>query len=387
MHKSGDNFPARGTRAPARTNDWLVAVLLILVAVLLFRMTDGGSTLLNDPDAAAKPPEARGELLFEERTNINIFRKVRPSVVQITNLSRRRDDETDRGWPVGTGSGFIWNSKYGYVVTCYHLVAGGDEFRVALHNRQQSEAILIGTDPDKDLAVLKIPPHPSLRDVEIGRSSELDVGWKVYAIGNPFGLEHTLSTGIISGLGRELRSAATDALIQDVIQTDADIHPGNSGGPLVDSEGRVIGMNSSEILGIGFAVPIDTINRVVPRLIRYGQIDRAGLGISMIEDHIVQRWLEKQYPDRRGVLFSDILPKSPAEQAGMRPTRFGPNAELIIGDLIVKINGEEIGETKDFLRVLDGRKAGETLTVSVWRDPEVKNLEIKLRQLHPPNDI
>ncbi len=378
----------RKERQPAGTNDWLVAVLLILVAVLLFRLTEGGSTLLNDPEAVPKPPASRGELTFDERTNVNIARQVIPAVVQITNRTPVPRDEKSGQFelPGGAGSGFIWDAQRGYVVTNYHVVQGGDRFNVTLHNNQQCEGVLVGMHPDKDLAVLKLQRHPRLQDVKIGRSNELEVGWKVYAIGSPFGLEHTLTTGIISGLKRDIYTS-TNARIIDVIQTDAAIYPGNSGGPLVDSEGRVIGINTAAYPGspgIGFAVPIDTVSRVVSKLIRYGEIDRIGLGIAMIEDHIVRRMLQGRYVTRQGVLFSDILPQSPAAEAGMIPTRLGPNAELVVGDLIVGINGENIGETADFLRLLDGRRPGDTVRLSIWRDSEAIDLEVTLAPLRPP---
>lgn len=381
----------RRLRPQSSTNDWLVAVLLILVAVLLFRLTQDGSVVLNDPEAIPKPPAARGELTFDERTNVTIARKVIPAVVQITKHSTRpRDESSDpSARQESAGSGFIWDARGGYVVTNYHVVHGGDRFDVTLHNNQQCEGILIGTDPDKDLAVLKVPPHPRMQEVQIGRSSELEVGWKVYAIGSPFGLDHTLTTGIISGLGRDIYTS-TNARIIDVIQTDAAIYPGNSGGPLVDSEGRVIGVNTAAYPGspgIGFAVPIDTVNRIVPKLIRYGAIDRVGLGIAMIEDQVVRHMQRGQYLNRSGVLFSDVLPQSPAAQAGMVPTRLGPNAELVVGDLIVGVNGEHVAETADFLRLLDGRKPGDTVRLSIWRDAENLEVEVTLQPLRPPKEI
>jgi S1-C subfamily serine protease len=363
-----------------------VAVLLILVAVLLFRMTDGGTTLLNDPNAVSKPPTARGELTSDELTNVNIARKVIPAVVQVISLSAELDQVRPDETPSGTGSGFVWDAKGGYIVTNYHVVQGADQFKVTLHNKLQCEAVLIGTEPEKDIAVLKVlAPHPRLHDVQIGRSSELELGWKVLAVGYPFGWDHTLTTGIISGLGRPIITG-TNSII-DGIQTDAAIYPGNSGGPLVDSEGRVIGMNTAvypQHSGFGFAVPIDTVNHVVPKLIRYGTIDRVGLGIAMINDTKVHELVEKQLLNRAGVLFYDVLEGSPADRAGLVATRVGPVAEVVIGDLILAINGAPTPTTTDLLRMLDSRSAGATMTVTIHRDGKTRDVEVTLERLQPP---
>ena len=196
--------------------------------------------------------------------------------------------------PQGTGSGFVWDQD-GHIVTNFHVVQEGDRANVTLNDGSTYPATIVGTTPDKDIAVLKIDAPPQkLLPLPIGQSSNLKVGQKVLAIGNPFGLDQTLTTGVISGLGREIKSVSGRP-IHDVIQTDASINPGNSGGPLLDSSGRLIGINtaiyspSGANAGIGFAVPVDTVNQIVPQLMKFGKITRPGLGISILADQIAQQ--------------------------------------------------------------------------------------------------
>src|SRR6185369_5769617 len=241
-------------------------------------------------------PVAPGQLNEAERATVELFHNAAPSVVFITSLSVRRSAFRFNltQIPRGTGSGFIWDDA-GHIVTNFHVIQGGDAARVTLADQSTWDAKLVGTAPEKDLAVLKIEaPRDRLRPIPIGTASDLQVGQHVFAIGNPFGLDHTLTTGVISALGREIESAARTP-IRDVIQTDAAINPGNSGGPLLDSSGRLIGVNtaiyspSGSSAGIGFAIPVDVVNRVVPDLIKNGRVPVPGIGIVAADEAAATR--------------------------------------------------------------------------------------------------
>ena len=250
---------------------------------------------LHDPKAVSRPVEARGDLASDEQNTIDIFRYSAPSVVYITSIALRRDFFSLNAYeiPQGTGSGFIWD-KQGRVVTNYHVISDANRLEVTLADHSTWKAVLVGAAPDRDLAVLQISaPADKLRPISIGESKNLLVGQKVYAIGNPFGLDQTLTTGIVSALGREI-SSATGRTIHDVIQPDAAINPGNSGGPLLDSAGRLIGVNtaiyspSGASSGIGFAVPVGEVNRVVPQIISKGKMIRPGLGITLANRRLTE---------------------------------------------------------------------------------------------------
>ena len=269
----GGSTPA--SHGPATTVPaWLVAVLLLAVAFLMLR--NAGFLPGISPRAASEPRTVtpRGNLASDEQSTIEIFRKASPTVVHITTLTRRRDrlslNVTEI--PEGTGTGFLYDDA-GHVVTNYHVIRSAQAAKVSLADNSSWTAKLVGYEPNKDLAVLKIDaPADRLRKIDIGSSSDLQVGQKVFAIGCPFGLDQTLTTGVISGLGREIESVG-GLPIEGVIQTDAAINPGNSGGPLLDSSGRLIGVNtmivspSGVYSGVGFAVPVDIVNMVVPELI------------------------------------------------------------------------------------------------------------------------
>jgi S1-C subfamily serine protease len=276
--------------------------------------------------------------------------------------------------------------KDGYVVTNAHVIEGAPAANVTLSDQSRWDARLVGVARDKDIAVLKIDaPAEKLLPLHVGTSENLQVGQKVFAIGNPFGLDQTLTTGIISGLGREILSV-TQRPIQGVIQTDAAVNPGNSGGPLLDSAGLVIGVNTAiysptgTSAGIGFAVPIDPIRWIVPQLIRYGKVERIGLGITIWDDAVVARMHWK------GVLVRHVQPGSPAATAGIRATEFTENRATQPGDLIVAVNSKPIRGAIDLFRVLDGFKAGDKVTVTVRRDEGDVHLPVVLSVLEePPN--
>jgi S1-C subfamily serine protease len=325
------------------------------------------------------------QLLPDERSTIEIFRRVSGAVVFITNKELvRRDwfsmDVTEV--PRGTGSGFIWD-KEGHVVTNYHVVQGSQytRYSATLADGSVHDAVLVGAEATKDIAVLRLEsPPPDVQPVAVGTSKNLLVGQKVLAIGNPFGLDQTLTTGIISALGREIRSVA-GTTIHDVIQTDASINPGNSGGPLLNSSGHVIGINtaiystSGSSAGIGFAVPMDTVNRVVPELIEFGHVKRAGLGIRRVADNHARRW------GIQGVIIQEVLHSGPADKAGLRPARVDRNGRVRIGDVIIGIDEKPVTNFDDLYLALDDRKPGETVNVVIRRGDQTLEVRLELQEL------
>ena len=338
---------------------------------------------LFDPEAAPRQAQARRkDLPADEQATIDLFRSASPAVVYITTLAVRRDSFSLNVTeiPQGTGSGFIWDDA-GHVVTNYHVISGADAAQVTLSDRSTWPAEVVGVEPDKDLAVLKIEaPRGRLHAIGLGTSKDLEVGQRVLAIGNPFGLDQTLTTGVISGLGREIQST-TRRPIQGVIQTDAAINPGNSGGPLLDSSGNLIGVNtaiyspSGAFAGIGFAVPADTVNRIVPELIRHGKVVRPGLGIGLVDDQITsQAGLE-------GALVGNVAEGSAAALAGIQPTRYDSSGRVRLGDLIVAMDGESVKDSDDLFRILDSRNVGDTVKVTVLRGEERVDLPVTLQEL------
>ena len=317
-------------------------------------------------------------LLEDERNTIDVFSENSASVVFIRNVKvqwnpwLRDNAEVQQG----TGSGFVWDRE-GHIVTNYHVVRGGERFVVTFADGTSYDAEPIGGDMSKDLAVLRVDaPRSRLNPVERGDSDELLVGQKVLAIGNPFGLDHSLTTGVISALGREIRSLANVPIV-DVIQTDASINPGNSGGPLLDSRGRLIGVNTAIInrtganVGIGFAVPVNMINRLVPQIIRTGRTRRAGLGIGILPDRTLARM------GFAGVGVREVQTGTPASQAGIEPLRQDRHGR-IFGDIIVAIDGQTIAGYDDLYKLLDRFDPGQEVTVRVLRDRE-EELEFEVR--------
>ncbi len=326
--------------------------------------------------AAAPAPEPvavtpRGDLAPIERSTVELFRNASPSVVYITRLAVR-SDPFRRNFlqiPEGTGSGFVWD-RQGHIVTNNHVIDGAGAARVTLADGSTWPAELVGTVAAKDLAVLRIrAPESALHPLPIGTSHDLVVGQSVFAIGNPFGLDHTLSTGVVSGLEREIMSQGGHP-IQGVIQTDAAINPGNSGGPLLDSAGRLIGVNtaiyspSGASAGIGFAVPVDGIARMVPQLIEHGRVIRPSLGVHLADPQMLQRL------QLSGALVLVVEPGSPAEQAGLRPTQRDGYGRLILGDVIVGVDGAPVSGPLDLYRILDRKNVGDTVRLRFRRGRE-----------------
>jgi S1-C subfamily serine protease len=356
----------------------LSAIIGALVVVGIFFITRAPQERLATQETPRKV-SPRIPISAEEQSNIDLFEKASPSVAYITSLAVERDLLSLNIFeiPQGTGSGFIWNEQ-GYVVTNFHVIQRAQAARVTLSDRSTWDAQLIGIEPDKDIAVLKITaPNVKLTSVPLGTSKGLRVGQKVFAIGNPFGLDHTLTTGVISGLGREIRSV-TERPIQGVIQTDAAINPGNSGGPLLDSSGRLIGMNTAIVspsgayAGIGFAVPVDTINRIVPQLIRSGYVKKPGLGIRVIESDFLREH------GIVGAVVADVLRDSPAHKAGIEPLHRGPAGNIDLGDIITAIDDVAVENGEDLLKVLDERQPGDKVRLTLVRGKEQRELKVQL---------
>jgi S1-C subfamily serine protease len=372
------SYPA-GTSQP---QVWLMIVLLAVVSLLFLNEARSWLADVHYQGAQPRLVAVRGELASDEQSTIALFKAVAPSVVYITSVSFQKDCFYCRALEVqqGTGSGFIWDAN-GYVVTNYHVIADTESVQVALADQSAWKARLVGSDPDLDIAVLKIDaPRHLLPPIPIGTSSDLQVGQKVFAIGNPFGFDQTLTSGIISGLGREI-TGATNRPIRGVIQTDAAINPGNSGGPLLDSAGRVIGINaailspSGAYAGIGFATPVDALNRIVPRIIRGEQIQKPRLGIIMAEDYLVRRL------GLEGALILTVTPNGAADKAGLLPTRRDEKGGLVLGDRIIAIDGEPVRSTNDLFRIIDSHKIGDTVRVTVMREDRKIEAQVKLQSL------
>ncbi len=350
-----------------------------LLAVVFARQTWLGSASLNDPRATSRTVTARGELFSDERSTINLFRQASPSVVNITTIGVERDLFTLNLYqiPQGTGSGFVWDIN-GDIITNFHVIQNADSAQVTLADQSNWKARVVGVAPDKDLAVLRIDaPANRLRPIPIGTSKDLQVGQSVYAIGNPFGLDQTLTTGVISALNREIESV-TRRPIQGVIQSDAAINPGNSGGPLLDSAGRLIGVNtaiyspSGASVGIGFAIPVDTVNRIVPELIRSGKIIRPGLGIQIADDQIAQRL------GVTGILVVDVARGSAAAKAGIQPTRRDAEGRLRLGDIITALDGKKVESPTDLYLLLEKYKIGDAVNISILRNGKTVETKVAL---------
>jgi S1-C subfamily serine protease len=358
----------------------ILVALGVLGGIVATRFGALGSTSLLAPQAGPRTVLARGELDAEEKATIDLFREASPSVVSITRVALRRDFMSNvYEIPEGSGSGFLWDDQ-GHVITNFHVIKGADSAQVALDDHTSWEARLVGAAPDKDIAVLKIDaPVSALRPLPIGTSRDLLVGQKAFAIGNPFALDRTLTTGIVSALGREIRGVG-GRMIPGMIQTDAAVNPGNSGGPLLDSAGRLIGMNtaiystSGGSAGIGFAVPVDTINTVVPQILRHGNINRAGLGVVPASD------ADAKHLGIQGVIIAAVSQSSAAERAGLRQAYLDSRGRLR-GDVIVGIDGKSIDKTDDLFRVLEGRSKGETVKVTVLRDGKRIEVPVTLQEL------
>jgi len=337
-------------------------LLIILATALMFTWIRTQS-----PPPPAMPITPAGNLAEDERSTIDLFRQSSQSVAYITTSAVEEDSVRFRAMeiPRGTGSAFVWDAA-GHIVTNFHVVEQGNTWKVTLSDQSSWDAEVVGAAPDRDLAVLKIDAEPNrLKALLRGSSTDLEVGQKVFAIGNPFGLDQTLTTGVISGLGREIRSR-TGRLIEGVIQTDAAINPGNSGGPLLNSRGELIGVNtaifspSGAYAGIGFAIPVDVVKRIVPQLIKDGKVTRPGLGVRIAATSITDRL------GLKGALVVSTLPGGPAARAGLRPTRYNEEG-VSLGDVIIAVDGKAVENSDDLFRIIETYNVGDEVTLIVRR--------------------
>lgn len=357
----------------------LLLILITLLALFVFLpiIENIWASMHSDPRSVT----ARGELSLTEKTNIEIFQQSSPSVVYITTL-----EDTLNLWtrditriPRGTGSGFIWD-RQGHIITNYHVLQGASAVRIRLSDQRTFNATLIGASPEHDLAVLRIPMTTNMpKPLSIGTSHDLQVGQITYAIGNPFGLDQTLTTGVVSALNRSLRNNYGSS-IEDLIQTDAAINPGNSGGPLLDSAGRLVGINtaifsrSGTYAGIGFAVPVDTVNRIVPQIIKEGHYQRPKLGITINES--LNKEITKEL-GISGVAVIEVQPNSAAEKSGLSGVTIQNNA-IISGDVIVGIDQHKVESTKMLLSTLEKYHIGDTVEVKLFRNDHVREVSLTL---------
>lgn len=375
------------TRSP-----FLTLTLAALTLFLLFQIRENRRWQARQPAPAAEaapqlPPQpevAAPQLppLAPEADGVatRVYKRVSPSVVAVANNALVRRGFFDFQLyevPQGSGSGFVWNKK-GHIVSNYHVVHQANTLSVTFPDGTRHDATLVGVAPDYDLAVLKIDAPPdTLTPVEIAPSRDLQVGQQVFAIGNPFGLDTTLSSGIVSALGRTITSM-TERKINDVIQTDTAINPGNSGGPLLNGCGKLIGVNtailspSGAYAGIGFAIPSDTVSRVVPQLIEKGRVARAGLGVQFLPDHVTAR------SGLKGVAIYAVFDSSPAAAAGLEGIGVSRRGALVFGDVITAVNKKPVVTVEDLQAILDPLTPGDRITLTVTRAGKARDLPLTL---------
>jgi S1-C subfamily serine protease len=363
---------------------WLLAIVIVvlLAGLLIWSLPRTG---LGRANAQGTPREVaqRGALSEGEQALINLFEQTRPSVVFISTEARVVDLWTRNAFniPRGTGSGFAWDDR-GHIVTNSHVVSGASGARVRLSDGRDASAKLVGVSPAHDLAVLRIEVANSPRPLQIGSSHDLRVGQTTLAIGNPFGLDWTLTTGIVSALDRSLPTDDGRGLMEHLIQTDAAINPGNSGGPLLDSAGRLVGVNtmifspSGASAGVGFAVPVDTVNRVVPQLIATGQYLRPTLGVE-VDERLNQMMTERLRV--RGVAVLRVTPGSPAAAAGIRGARLEDNGTIVPGDIILEVDGTSIDSVARLLNRLDEHRPGDRIRLTILRGQQTMEVNVTLQ--------
>jgi S1-C subfamily serine protease len=392
-------FPSRPRRYRESPAPWAILILLVLLVALgglaigyfLFR---GERHEANNPNAQLREVTPRGDRDAFEKERIRVFKEISPGVVNVDTLRIQRNGY--RGVverQQGTGSGFVWD-KDGRIVTNFHVVQetlalapsgavsirSSASVRVTLADRSSWNARLVGVAPDNDLAVLQVDaPADKLKPLPVGSSSDLEVGQTVYAIGNPFGQSLTFTHGIVSALDREIHSV-TDRPITGVIQTDASLNPGNSGGPLLDREGRLIGVNtaitspSGGNVGIGYAIPVDTVNQVVTQLIRTGRPTRPSLGIVALREEDT-RTLGYQ----KGVMIAEVKPNSTAAKAGLRGFNVDEESgQQSPGDVIIAVNGEPVDTMAEFSTAMSKVKVGQTITLTIVRSGQTRDVKVTL---------
>lgn len=385
--------PIRRTKTSEMVTLWAFLLIAVLLGIALgggllywFFGKPANMGVINNPNAELRQVTPKSEPDNSEREAIDLFANSKDSVVNVDTIVLRRGfDRKIEELQAGTGSGFFWDAE-GRIVTNFHVIKDALEQRLTLRvvtaDRVGHEATVVGIAPEYDLAVLKIAVDSDSKKIKVGQSSDLEVGQRVYAIGNPFGLSLTLTKGIISALDRVIESPAGRE-IQGSIQTDAPINPGNSGGPLLDKDGRLIGVNTSIAtaqngggnVGIGFAIPVDTVNQVVTQLIREGKILRADLGVRLLD-----QWRLRRAGFSTGVMIMSVEENGPAAKAGLQGMEFNRRTgETYAGDWILKIDGAEIRSNSDFEKIISNKNPGDKVRLTIDRNEKILEVEVTLR--------
>jgi S1-C subfamily serine protease len=331
--------------------------------------------------AFAASPDYLSFKTEDEANNIEIFRAASPAVVFVNTAVRQRDffSLNLQEIPRGSGTGFVWDNS-GLIVTNYHVIQGANRITITLQDQTNWDAQVVGLAEDKDLALLRIDaPAAKLTALPLGDSSNLEVGRKVIAIGNPFGLDTTLTVGVVSALGREINSV-TNRKIRDVIQTDASINPGNSGGPLLNSLGQLVGVNTQIVsptgasAGIGFAIPVNTVKKIIPQLLEYGREIRPSIGIETLPDN----WSRQR--GIKGLALLNAPPGLPAADAGMVGVRQNSRGDYVLGDIIIAIDGKPVSNLDDLFNVLEQHQPGDKVSIEAQRDQQIRTFEVILAE-------
>lgn len=363
-----------------------VALLSALFAAGAIALIDRYSNRFQPSSAAFSETPLKGltdpATASDEQNNIEIYRSLSPGVVNVHSTSYARDFFGYVEPQEGSGSGSVIDQE-GNILTNYHVIEGAQKLAVSFGGQKNYPAKLVGGDPDTDLAVIKLleKPKEALTIIALGDSDKLEVGQKVLAIGNPFGLDRTLTTGVISGLQRPIR-ARNNRPIEGAIQTDASINPGNSGGPLLDSHGRMIGINSQILspsgasAGVGFAVPVNIAKRVVPQLLRTGEVSRPKLGITTRDVELLKNQID--LPVSEGVVIWQVASGDAAATAGLRGLTQTENGDVELGDIIVGIDNEKVGNSDDLYKLLDKHQVGDTVQVQVFRNGRRVGVPVRL---------
>ena len=333
----------------------------------------------------APPNISEPSSVSDEQNNIEVYKALSPGVAFITSTSYQQDLFGGVEEGKGSGSGSVIDNQ-GHILTNYHVIEDAQKLTVSLGGDKVYAAKVVGSDPDTDLAVIQIePPKEGLTVVPLGDSNQLSVGQKVLAIGNPFGLDRTLTTGVISGLQRPIR-ARNNRSIEGAIQTDASINPGNSGGPLLDKYGKMIGINSQILspaggsVGVGFAIPVSIAKRVIPQLIQFGEVRRPKLGIDGVS---VEKLQEQglSLPLDKGLLVRSVLAGSSTQMAGIRGLSQDASGDVVLGDIVTSIDGEKMNDLDDLYRYLDKKQIGDTVQIELYRNGKTLTIPVKLNPL------
>ncbi len=382
-----DREHGKGSR-PWVANFPLLIILAVVVLLGVWFISERSWNFYN-ADAEPRAVTPRGDLAADEQSTISLFQNASPSVVFITTIALKSDFFRLNIFeiPQGTGSGFVWD-KDGHIVTNFHVIEGalrtGGKVRVRFVDQSEWDASVVGYDRSSDLAVLFVnAPSSKLKPIPVGTSEDLRVGQKVFAIGNPFGFDHSLTTGVVSALDREVVTKA-GAKVSGLVQTDAAINPGNSGGPVLDSASRLIGVSTAIVSnygyssGVGFAIPVDTVNVMVPQILRHGSSGRAGLGVKIFDDKIA-----RTFGFREGALIAEVNKGSAAEAAGLRTARYvlKKGRYEVDGDLVVSIDNETVTSREELIEALGACKVGDEVELVVVRGGNRYKAGVKLQAL------